>query len=295
MPDLEFTKGTDAEHEIKLTSSLVYATWQTDVAYGGQKVGIEVGTAFVGNGAKIKIKGRSEQGKKLGKLTDTIRNNKFVGQLEVPDDIEIGDEVYYEVEISKNNISGESDRIPARPAIQVTNMRWSAAEARRGETVALSADLAGVGDGTEVKVTIYEYDQNNAHDKIAELPAIVSNEQLEISWEYQYYEDADEIPTQEEIQRYGGDYNPPEYFFTVTVGQLAFGREQDSGLLRFKDWIEVRYRDADGNPVANAEYVLTLPDGEEREGSLDSDGFARVEDVPPGVCQVRFIDPPPDN
>jgi len=286
MTDLEFTKSTDAEHEIKLTSSLVYATWQTNIAYGGQKVGIEVGTAFVGNGAKIKIKGRSEQGKNLGKLTDTISNNKFVGELEVPDDIEIGDEVFYEVKISKNNVEGESDRIPARPAIQVTNMRWSADEARRGETVTLTADLARVGNGTEVKITIYEHDQDGAHDKIAELPAIVTNEQIEVEWEYEYHEDTDEIPTQEEIEQYGGEYNPPEYFFTVTLGEREFGREQESGLLTYKDWIEVYLVDEDGSPCSGTDYKVTLADGSEREGTFDADGRVRIDDVPPGRFSI---------
>jgi hypothetical protein len=95
-------------------------------------------------------------------LTDTISNNKFVGELEIPDDIEYDDEVYYEIKISKNNIDGESDRIPARPAIGVTNLRWSADEARRGETVTLTADLAEVSNGTEVTIIIYEHDQDGA-------------------------------------------------------------------------------------------------------------------------------------
>lgn len=288
MPDLEFTKGTDSEHEIKLTSSLVYATWQTGVAYGGQEIGIEVGTAFVGNGAKIKIKGQSEQGKKLGKLTDTISNNKFVGKLEVPDDIEEGDEVFFEVKISKCKIDGESDRIPARPAIGVTNMLWSAEEARRGETLTLTADLVGVASGTEVTVTIYEHDLDSAHDKIAELPAVVTSEQIEIAWEYQYQEDADEIPTQAEIERYGGEYNPPEYFFTVRVGAQEFGREQESGLLTFKDWIDVHLTNEDGSPCADMDYKITLADGSEREGTLDSDGRARIDAVPPGHFSIFF-------
>ncbi len=295
MPEFEFTKSTDTEHKIKLTSSLVAATWRSGTAYGGQSAEFEVRTAFVGNGAKIQIKGKSAKGKKLGKIKDTISNNLFVGEFEIPVDIEFDDEVYFEVKLSKNKIKDESDRIPARPGAQISNMQWSASEARRGETVTLSADVAGVLNDTEVTVTIYEYDRDSAHDRIVELPAVVNTERIEITWEYEYHEDQDETPTRDEIEEYGGEYNPPEYFFTIKVGEQEFGREQESGLLLFKDWIELRYLDAEGRPVANAEYVVTPADGEEREGTLDGEGFARVDDIPPGICRVRFIDPPPDD
>ena len=292
MPDLKFTKSTDTEHEIKLTSSLVYATWSGGIAYDGQKAKIEVGTAFVGNGAKIEIKGKSAKGKKLGKLTDTISNNKFVGELEIPDDIEFDDEVYFEVKLSKNNISGESDRIPAQPPVSVTNLQWSANEARRGETVTLSANIVGVRNDTEVTITIYEHDQDGAHDKIAELPAVVMDDRIELDWEYEYHEDTDELPTQSEMEQYGGDYNPPEYFFTVTIGEQEYGREQKSGLLTFKDWIEISFCDRDGKPRAGEKYQLKLVDGTTLDGKLDGDGLARIEDVPPGPVRVEFPDSP---
>lgn len=292
MPDLEFTKGTDTEHEIKLTSSLVYANWRSGVAYGGQKVGIEVGTAFVGNGAKIEIKGKSVNGKKLGKIKDVVKNNKFIGELEIPEDVEFDDEVYFEVKLSKNGISGESGRIPTHPAVRVTNLKWSAAEARSGETVTLSADVVGVRNGTEVTLTIYEHDQDSAHDKIVEMPAAVTDERIEIDWEYEYHEDSDEIPSQSEMEQYGGEYNPPEYFFTIKLGDQEFGREQESRLLTFKDWIEIAFVDRDGQPRAGEKYKLTLADGTILEGELDAEGLARIEDLPPGPVRVEFPDSP---
>jgi len=292
MSDLKFTKSTDAEHDIKLTSSLIYATWQSGVAYGGQKVGIEVGTAFVGNGAKIKIKGKSINGKKLGKIKDIIKNNKYVGELEIPEDIELGDEVYFEVKLSKNGLDGESDRIPAQPPVSVTNLAWNKNEARRGDVLTLTADLAGVSNGTEVTIIIYEHDRDSAHDRIAEFPATINGSKLEVSWEYEYLEDTDEIPSQEEMEEYGTDYNPPEYFFTVKIGTEEFGQEQESGLLKFKDWIEISFCDRDGKPRAGEKYQLKLADGTTLDGKLDGDGLARIEDVPPGPVRVEFPDSP---
>ncbi|RZO66329.1 MAG: type VI secretion system tip protein VgrG [Sandaracinaceae bacterium] len=54
------------------------------------------------------------------------------------------------------------------------------------------------------------------------------------------------------------------------------------------DWIEIRLIDIEGNAVEGAEYLLQLPDGTERRGSLDSSGSARVEELPPGSVTVSF-------
>lgn len=54
-------------------------------------------------------------------------------------------------------------------------------------------------------------------------------------------------------------------------------------------WVAVELLDAAGQPVAAAEYVLTLPDGSERRGRLDEAGYAIERNVPePGRCRVRF-------
>ncbi len=288
MPELKFTKSTDEEHEIKLDSTLIYANWRQGSAWGGYPAKLEVGTSFVGNGGKIKITGKSESGKNLGKLSDVINSNTFIGELEIPDDLEPGEEIFFKVELSKNGLSGGSNRIPVFPPPEVTNMQWSANEARRGDTLTLSADVNRVRDETEVIVTIYEHDQDGAHDRITELPAIVKNKRIEVLWEYEYHEDSDEIPTEEEMQEYGGSYNPPEYFFTFKFGDLEIGREQESGLLVFKDWIQIELVDNFGHPIGERDYEIHLPDGTTREGTLDEEGKVRIEDIPPGKIRIVY-------
>lgn len=290
--DLKFTKSTDTKHKIKLESSLISASWCSGKAIAGQIATFEVRTAFVGEGAPIKIKGKSEKGKKLGKIKDVIKRNKYVGELEIPEDTELDDMVYFEVELPKNDLEGESNRIPVFPPVQVFNLKWSAKEARRGDILTLSADVNGLRDHAEVTVIIYEYDRDNTHDKIVELPATVMNKKIELQWEYEYHEDTDEIPTQEELDQYGEQYNPPEYFFTVKVEDTEFGVKQESGLLEFKDWIELELKERDGTPIANARYVVRFADGTEREGSLDENARARLEDIPPGPYRVDFPDNP---
>ena len=290
MPELKYNKGTDTEHEIKLDSELISASWRGGEAVAGRTAKFEVVTAFVGNGAQIKIKGKSEKGGSFGSLSGEVKNNVFVGELDIPGDIELDDRVYFEVKLSKNGIDGESNRIPVVPAVEVKNMKWSAEEARRGDVLTLSAEVGNVWDGTEATVTIYEYDDDGVHDKIAELPAAVKNKKIEIDWEYEYHEDTDEVPTQEEMERYGKTYNPPEYFFVVDIRGQKFGTKQESKLLLFKDYIELELVNQWGEPVPEEEYKVTLPDGTVKEGKLDKDGRAVVKNVPPGKCTVEFKD-----
>jgi type VI secretion system secreted protein VgrG len=53
-------------------------------------------------------------------------------------------------------------------------------------------------------------------------------------------------------------------------------------------WIEIELVDENGMPAAGQGYRVTLPDGSVATGTLDPDGFARVEGFEPGNCKVTF-------
>ena len=55
-----------------------------------------------------------------------------------------------------------------------------------------------------------------------------------------------------------------------------------------KSWIEIEMVDEEDNPVASEKYKITLPDGKVAQGTLDNKGFARVEGIEPGTCQITF-------
>ncbi|QDE94790.1 hypothetical protein BHS05_02275 [Myxococcus xanthus] len=53
-------------------------------------------------------------------------------------------------------------------------------------------------------------------------------------------------------------------------------------------WLAIELKDEEGNPIPHARYLVTLPDGSTREGTLNKNGYARVDGVNPGQCQVTF-------
>ena len=55
-------------------------------------------------------------------------------------------------------------------------------------------------------------------------------------------------------------------------------------------WIEIELVGEDGSPVPDEKYWIRLTDGREEEGTLDSEGKVRFDDIPPGVCIVKFPD-----
>jgi hypothetical protein len=290
--ETKFSKSSDKEHVIKLESSILHAIWVSNVAYAGGEVGVEVKTMFVGEGAKINVAGKSQKGKSLGKISDKIYGNGFSGRLKIPEKIKPGDEAYFIVKLPQLGLKAESNRIPIRPGIKVSNMKWDKKEARRGDTLKLTAEIENVRDESEVKVLIYERSQEGNHDKIVEMPGRVKNQKLEILWEYEYHESTENIPTEDELQKYNKEkhYNHPEYFFVIKIDDVEYGKNQESGLLRFKDWVEISLTDEKGEPADSEKYKLHMSDGSKREGTLDSEGRAIEEDLPPGAIRVEFPD-----
>lgn len=53
-------------------------------------------------------------------------------------------------------------------------------------------------------------------------------------------------------------------------------------------WIEIEMLDEEDNPVPGETYQITLPDGSVAQGTLDENGFARIDGFDPGQCQITF-------
>lgn len=54
--------------------------------------------------------------------------------------------------------------------------------------------------------------------------------------------------------------------------------------------LEIVLHDERGSPVPHARYRVYLPAGTVVDGELDSQGFARIERLPEGICRVDFPD-----
>ena len=59
-----------------------------------------------------------------------------------------------------------------------------------------------------------------------------------------------------------------------------------------KAWIEIELVDEEDEPVSGEKYEIKLPDGSTAKGTLDGDGFARVDGIEPGTCEISFPDLP---
>ena len=284
----KFTVSTDEEHKIKIESNLLYAVWKSGCARGGAEADFEVRTSFVGQGADIEIIGKGDDYGKIKKIKDKIYNNRYNGKMSIPKDIKPGEDVWFEVKLSKQGLKGKSNGIPGMPEPVLTKIQWDKKEARRGDIVKLQAELEQVADDTEAFVIIYEYDRDGSHDKIVTIPTTIKNRKIDLQWEYEYHEDVDEIPTDEEMKKYGKKYNPPEYFFVIDIDGVKLGEKQESGLLEFKDWVEIELTDPQGNPIAEHKYEIELPNGEVKKGTLDKNGKARLENIDPGKSKISF-------
>lgn len=206
----------------------------------------------------------------------------------IPKDIKPDEDVWFEVKLSKLGLKGKSNAIPGMPEPVLTKIQWDKKEARRGDTVKLQAEFEQVADDTEAFVIIYEYDRDGNHDKIVTIPTTIKNRKIDLQWEYEYHEDVDEIPTDEEMKKYGKKYNPPEYFFVIDIDGYKLGEEQESGVLEFKDWIEIELRNKYGVPQNGVKFTVTTADGNKKQGQLDDKGYARIDDIPPGQYKVSF-------
>jgi len=164
----------------------------------------------------------------------------------------------------------------------ITKAAWSTNLAEVGDTVKMTAEVAGIDDGTESTFQIIMRDANFADRAFDSVKASVRSGKIEAEWVFEINEDL--LRTQE--QRTARNYSAPSFYFVVQ----AAGIQQRSGYLKFKDWLELEMEDEDGKPMSNCEYTVQFPDGSVRNGTLDDNGKARIENVPPGQAKV-IIDP----
>jgi hypothetical protein len=280
-------RGTTNEtHRIQLDSAVDVVAWDRRIAAPGARVGLDIRTHFVGNGAAVEVQLRDQRGTTFTRYTEGITANRL--RVEVPVPADAAEALFADVALPKHGLKTSSPPLLLTPRIDLQDLQWvkdgaEATEARRGDTLTLRATAKGAPDGLEAELTVFEHDADGAHDLVTRFPARIRREQIEAQWAFAYVEDTDDIPTDDEVE---SGYSHPEYFFRVD----AAGVRAESGQLRFQDWIRVTVVDDFGQPAVSAEYVLHLPDGSQRQGTLDEAGALYATDLPPGPVRVECPD-----
>jgi uncharacterized Zn-binding protein involved in type VI secretion len=169
--------------------------------------------------------------------------------------------------------------------MDLSNARWSTQQANVGDEVTLTADVEGYPTGTDATFDIYKRDVTGADRFITSITAQTQGNTVETNWTYEY-------PEPREVNESGNEerrgYSSVKFYFLVRIRSLY----TRSDLLEYRDWIELELTNSAHQPIADKQYLLYLPSGQVRRGSLDGNGFKREEDVTPGRCGVRFPDTP---
>ncbi|HSP89055.1 MAG TPA: PAAR domain-containing protein [Ignavibacteriaceae bacterium] len=158
---------------------------------------------------------------------------------------------------------------------KVQNAKWSKEIVKIGEKVKLSAESEGFDDGKVATIQIYKKDINAADTIVKTLEQKVSGNKIEIELENNF---------EGEENNSSKKYSSASYYFEVIIGQC----KSRSGFLFNEDFIELELKDTEGNPKANEEFTLFLPNGKVESGKLDANGYKKIEKIPAGRYSVKF-------
>lgn len=181
---------------------------------------------------------------------------------------------------AKENI--ESLKNSPQNEVSIADMFWKKDEETINETnvakkVMLTASITGIDEGEYIPFRIYEKDEDGEDDYVDSVLALVENGTATAEWKVKYVEDTDDVESAKELQE--KQYTLPEFVFKFYG---ATDNVEESNLLQVVDFVEVTLIDEEtGEPLANCDYTLILTDGELREGTLDENGYAKIENVSP--------------
>jgi len=160
---------------------------------------------------------------------------------------------------------------------KLQNAKWSKEIVKIGEKVKLTAETEGFDDGTVAIIQIYRKDINEPDTVVKTLEEKVNGNKIELELENNFEEDNPGNTANKK-------YSSAAYYFEVFIGQC----KTRSGLLYNEDFIEIELKDDEGNPKANEEFTLFLPNGKIENGKLDGNGYKKIEKIPAGRYSVKF-------
>lgn len=150
----------------------------------------------------------------------------------------------------------------------ITSVKWSAAKAKLGESVSLSANLSNQYNNATVYFRIYTSNSDPEKDRpMKVISGTNKNGKADASWKYKL-KSSDEPLTK-----------PPEFFFTAK----SFCCDKvKSGNIKWSDKAEVKILTPQGKAPKEAAFILTGADGKEQEFTPGDDGLITCDDMVPG-------------
>jgi len=158
---------------------------------------------------------------------------------------------------------------------------WSKEKAKVGDKIKLSVKSIGIDNGEKVEFTIFVKDINYSDHLLTKLEANINSDKAEIEWELKVDEDLIKIAEHKETI---GRYSQPFFYFDAYCNELV----AKSGILNVRDEIELVFKDEDGKVIKDKKYKIMLPSGEIKNGKLDSNGNAKIENISPGQVKVSI-------
>jgi hypothetical protein len=172
----------------------------------------------------------------------------------------------------------------------VYGAEWGKKEARPGEKVTITGKAEGFEDGTPTSIQVIKRDFNCPDVVVDELKAEVQGEKVEAKWIFEH-DKKTKYNRESSDQRLSSDrvrakFKKPTYLAEVSVK----GHPQSSrtGPLEIKSTLTIGLETAAGEGVADEPYIVCFSNGEVRKGTLDSEGRAQLEDVPPCRHEVMW-------
>ena len=157
---------------------------------------------------------------------------------------------------------------------------WSKRRSKVGDTVKIKAEFVGVPDGEKARITIWERSPSRPRKVVERKRTKVKGGKISVPWKLEDDTAVDEVGRPK--RRHG--FRASGFYFRIKVAGLT----AVSGLLVLSDTLKIALTDDKGDVVPDEPYLLYLPNGSVRKGTLDSQGRAEEENVPVRGARLCF-------
>ena len=276
-----FEGETDKVLHIRLPSSIVSAHWRKEEVALGGTITYEVETHWVGQGAPIKIIIKDLENKVIDEVEGTVEGNLHRVPYTVTKPNKTGG-MYFEAEMSAHKLKAKSHSVKVLPKIEISALKWldesgkSITEITEGEVVTMTATLQNVKDETEGYIEIFCRKNEAKFISLGAFESSVENSKLTLHWVTRLPGTAAEILVQSMLDKQGGKYFQPEYFFEAS----CYGVTSTSKIVKLKSYIDIDFNGQKG--IA----ILLLPDGTEEKKEVPEGGILQIEKPKVGEVQI---------